>query len=106
MVAVHVEPARVSVRSTIESEIRQIALEHGRTLAPLTDDLRFLESGLDSLSLAILLVRLEDSLGADPFNSGGAIAFPATLGDFVRMYEAYVQSVAAKMSYASGSGFD
>jgi hypothetical protein len=85
----HVEPATTFVRSAIESQLRQVALEHGRTLAPLTDTLKLLESGLDSLSLATLVIRLEDSLGIDPFKSGSAIEFPVTFGDFVRMYEAF-----------------
>ncbi len=79
------------MRSAIEAQIRQIALEHGRTLAPLTDELKLLESGRESLSLAVLVMRLADFLGVDPFNSGSAIAFPTTFGDFVRMYEVYVQ---------------
>jgi len=84
----HVEPATTFVRSAIESQLRQVALEHGRTLAPLTDTLKLLESGLDSLSLATLVIRLEDSLGIDPFKSDSAIEFPVTFGDFVRLYEA------------------
>lgn len=77
----------MSVRSTIESQLLRTAEEHGRTLEPLTDELKLLESGLDSLSFATIVMRLADSLGVDPFNSGIAIEFPATLGDFVRMYE-------------------
>jgi acyl carrier protein len=84
----HVEPATTSVRSAIESQIREVALEHGRTLAPLTDTLKLLESGLDSLSLATVVIRLADSLGIDPFKSDRAIEFPVTFGDFVRVYEA------------------
>jgi acyl carrier protein len=77
----------MSVRSTIESQLLRTAEEHGRTLEPLTDELKLLESGLDSLSLATIVMRLADSLGVEPFSSGIAIEFPATLGDFVRMYE-------------------
>lgn len=77
----------MSVRSTIESHLRRIASEHGRRLEPLTDELKLLESGLDSLSLAIVVMHLADSLGVDPLNGGRSIQFPATLGEFVRMYE-------------------
>ena len=89
------------MRSAIESQIRQIAAEHGRTLAPLTDELKLLESGMDSLSLAILVMRLTDSLGADPFNSGSAIAFPVTLGDFVRVYEAHARPTSRGLTVRS-----
>jgi len=77
----------MSVRSTIESQMQQVAFEHGRTLAALTDELKLLESGLDSLSFAIIVARLEDLLGIDPFSSGDSVPLPVTFGDFVRMYE-------------------
>jgi hypothetical protein len=77
------------VRSEIEWQLRQVALEHGRTLASLTDELKLFESGMDSLSLATLVIRLADSLGIDPFNSGTVIEFPVTFGDLVRIYEAF-----------------
>jgi hypothetical protein len=85
--AAHIRPTTMSVRSVIESQLLRTAQEHGRLLQPLTDELKLLESGLDSLSFAIVVMGLADSLGVDPFNSGTAIEFPVTLGDFVRMYE-------------------
>jgi acyl carrier protein len=77
----------VSVRSTITSEFQQVAIEQDRALAPLSDDLELAQSGLDSLSFAILVARLEDALGIDPFNSTQPSEFPVTFGDFVRLYE-------------------
>jgi Phosphopantetheine attachment site len=77
----------MSVRSTIASQFQQVAQEQDRTLAPLSDDMQLVQSGLDSLSFAIIVARLEDSLGIDPFNASGALEFPVTFGDFVRLYE-------------------
>ena len=77
----------MSVRSTITSQFQQVAKEQDRTLAPLSDDTQLVQSGLDSLSFAIIVARLEDSLGIDPFNASGALEFPVTFGDFVRLYE-------------------
>jgi acyl carrier protein len=77
----------MSVRSTIASQFQQVASEQERTLAPLSEELKLLDSGLDSLSFAIIVARLEDSLGVDPFNSSAAVDFPVTFGDFVRLYE-------------------
>ena len=82
------QPQTLSIRSLITRELQQVAVEHGRTLAPLTDDVKLLESGLDSLSLATVVIRLADALRIDPFESGSAIEFPVTFGDFVRVYEA------------------
>jgi hypothetical protein len=78
------EPQTLSLRYLIARELQEVAVEHGRTLAPLTDELRLLESGLDSLGLAVVVMRLADSLGIDPFDS---VAAPVTFGELVRMYE-------------------
>ncbi len=75
----------MSVRSTITSLFEQVAREQQRTLAPLSDDLKLLQSGLDSLSFALIVARLEDTLGYDPFET--AESFPVTFGDFVKLYE-------------------
>jgi aryl carrier-like protein len=80
----------MSLRSAIESHLRAVAVEHGRTLTPLADELKLLELGLDSLGLGILVMRLADSLGIDPFNSGRTTEFPVTFGDFVRIYETFL----------------
>ncbi len=77
----------MSVRSTVEAQMRQVAAEHGRTLAALCDDLVLLDSGLDSLGFAIVVARLEDELGYDPFATSDDVAFPVTFGDFVRFYD-------------------
>jgi len=67
--------------------MQKIADEQSKKLAPLTDDLNLLESGLDSLCFAILVARLEDELGWDPFSASDDIRYPVTLGDFVSFYE-------------------
>lgn len=77
----------VLVRSTIRSLFEEVAAEQDRKLATLTDDIRLLDCGLDSLSFAIVVARLEDRLGVDPFSSAEAAEFPVTFGDFVRLYE-------------------
>jgi len=77
----------MSVKSEIISEIEQVAKEQKRKLAPLADDLRLVDSGLDSLSFAIVVARLEDKLGFDPFSASEDTHFPVTVGDFVRVYE-------------------
>ena len=81
------EPKRVSVKATITSQFEQVAKEQGRKLAHLSDELRLLDSGLDSLSFALIVVRLEESLGFDPFDVADDVRFPVTFGDFVRLYE-------------------
>lgn len=77
----------MSIKLTIMDQMVQVAREQGRTLAPLRDDLALLDSGLDSLGIAVLVARLEDQLGTDPFTSSEDVQFPVTVGDFVKAYE-------------------
>ena len=73
------------VKATITTLFQEVAREQQRELAPLRDDLNLLQCGLDSLSFALIVARLEDSLGYDPFDT--AESFPVTFGDFVKLYE-------------------
>jgi acyl carrier protein len=77
----------MSVKLTIMQQMEQVAQEHGKILAPLKDDLVLANSGLDSLGFAVLVARLEDTLGVDPFTAAEDAFFPVTLGDFVKVYE-------------------
>jgi acyl carrier protein len=81
----------MTTKLTITSEIEKVASEQRVTLAPLSDDLVLLNSGLDSLCFAILVARLEDTLGVDPFTASDDVSFPVTLGDFVKAYDNAVQ---------------
>ena len=78
----------LSIRDTVLAEITAVAAEHKKTLAPLSDALPLLDSGLDSLCLAVIVARLEESLGTDPFAASDEVAYPVTIGDFVHLYEA------------------
>jgi hypothetical protein len=77
----------MNVRSEIVDQFTQVAREQGTPLAPLTDDLELLNSGLDSLCFAIVVARLEGLLGLDPFSSSEDILFPVTFGEFVKFYD-------------------
>ena len=77
----------MSIRSDITDVFRQVAKEQGKNLAPLSDDLGLLESGLDSLCFAIIVARLEDTLGIDPFSAAEDVGFPVTVGDFIKLYQ-------------------
>ncbi len=77
----------MTIRSTVLTQITQVAAEHDKKLARLTDELPLLESGLDSLCLAVIVARLEDELGVDPFSTADDGVFPVTIGDLVKLYE-------------------
>jgi acyl carrier protein len=77
----------MSVRSEIIAAMRQVAEEQKVTLPPLNDELSLHETGFDSLAFAILVARLEDDLGVDPFTLSEDATFPLTIGDFIQAYE-------------------
>jgi aryl carrier-like protein len=77
----------MDVREVILEQIRQVAAEQGKKLAPLTDETLLLESGLDSLCVAILVANLEDQLGIDPFSMGDDAVLPVTIGEFIEVYQ-------------------
>ena len=79
----------MTVRSTITALFAEIAQEQQRELVPLSDDLKLLDSGLDSLSFALIAARLEETLGFNPFDT--AEHFPVTFGDFVQLYESHAK---------------
>ena len=76
-----------SIRSIIIEQINIIAAQQSKILSALSDDLPLLESGLDSLCIAVLVANLDDELELDPFSGHSNVVFPVTLGDFIRLYE-------------------
>jgi acyl carrier protein len=77
----------MSIRSNILKAMQEIATAQKKTLAPLTDDLALTNSGLDSLCFALLVARLEDETGRDPFSESDEVSFPVTLSEFIALYE-------------------
>lgn len=78
------------IRAVVLHEIEALFAEDGK--APPTtlgDDDVLLETGLDSLGFAVLVTRLEDSLGYDPFTDMDEPVYPRTLGEFVDIYASH-----------------
>ena len=77
----------MSIEIIVRAEFEQVAREHDKVLGRLTNEMALLESGLDSLCFAIIVARLEDRLGLDPFTAAEDVYFPWTLGDFIQFYK-------------------
>jgi acyl carrier protein len=77
----------MSIESDIAALFVEVAQEQNKVLAPMSDELGLLETGLDSLCFAIIVARLDDRLGVDPFSGDDEIDFPVTVGEFVLLYE-------------------
>lgn len=83
-----------AVKSTIVAQFEQVAVDQHRKLARLTDDLKLLDCGLDSLSFAVIVAKLDDEFGVDPFDAEDIARFPATFGEFVKLYEDLIKQAA------------
>lgn len=79
-----------SLESQIAEIYQQVFQEQceGKSPPDLKADSILLETGLDSLGFAILVVRLEETLGFDPFVLSSEAYYPRTFGDFVKFYQA------------------
>lgn len=80
---------RAGVRQAVIEEITALLEEDEKEVPLLQDSDVLLESGLDSLGFAVLVTRLEDSLGYDPFTDMDEPVYPQTLGEFVDVYSSH-----------------
>ena len=78
-----------SVRQSVIEAITTLLEEDELSVPALEDDTVLLETGLDSLGFAVLVTRLEESLGYDPFTLMTEAVYPRTLSDFVTIYETH-----------------
>jgi len=79
----------MSIKETIRATFSRVFSEQveGYQLPIINDDLVLLESGLDSMGFAVLVVELEEVLGFDPFSISEEAFYPSTYGEFVSFYE-------------------
>jgi acyl carrier protein len=76
----------MALRDIIYEAITSVAEQQYKKLAPLSDTLPIMDSGLDSLCIAVLVAKLDDELNLDPFEADDVI-MPVTIGDLVKVYE-------------------
>lgn len=83
---------KVTTPEAIEQNIRTLFAEvyegqnPDETAPSLLDNTVLLETGLDSLGFAILVTRLEEELGFDPFSLAAEAYYPRTFREFVDFY--------------------
>jgi|LakMenEpi03Aug12_release.lakeMendotaPanAssembly.Ray.scaffolds.fasta_scaffold20009_11 acyl carrier protein len=77
----------VDIRTTIVDTISELLFEETGEETVLNENVILLESGLDSLGLAVLIVRLEGILGYDPFTISDTAYYPRTLSELITFYE-------------------
>ncbi len=61
----------------------------GKLILDIDADTVLLASGLDSLGFAILVARLEEEFGYDPFTMMEEPSYPHTFGEFLEIYQRF-----------------
>jgi acyl carrier protein len=83
---------RVDLRAKIIVVFHEVLeARQQQLLCEISDDAILLETGLDSLGFAILVVQLEEELGYDPFAMLEEPVYPKTFGEFVDVYVQFYQ---------------
>jgi acyl carrier protein len=77
----------MKIREKILEVIHEAAAISGGDVGEINDSSVLLESGLDSLGFAILVSRLQEDLGFDPFAEMTDAVYPTTFKEFVNIYE-------------------
>lgn len=78
-----------SAEPVVVRTLEDLLEEDGLDVPELTSATVLLETGLDSLAMAVLVTRLESRLGYDPFSMMSEAAYPRTIGEFVAIYDAH-----------------
>jgi len=78
-----------NLREKITTAIQEVANMRGTEVVDLSDETILLESGLDSLGFAILVAKLEEDLGYDPFVLMDLPVYPRTFNDFIEVYQRF-----------------
>lgn len=77
----------MEIKTTVLDTLSELLYEETGERHVLDAQMVLLESGLDSLGLAVLIVRLEGLLGFDPFTISDSPYYPKTLGELIVFYE-------------------
>lgn len=76
----------MNIRDVIVEELSLLFEEDGLSRPEFVDELVLLSTELDSLGFAVLVARLDERLGYDPFSLMTEPVYPQTLGEFVEIY--------------------
>lgn len=78
------------IENVIREQFKEVMETMGLSMRQqLTDDAVLLETGMDSLGFAVLVARLEQELGYDPFVLFDSPIYPRIFREFVDIYEEF-----------------
>lgn len=88
----------MDTRSIILNELVALFEEDDLEMPEFQDHTLLLDTDLDSLGFAVLVTRLEERLGYDPFSLMDEAVYPATFKEFVDVYERFSPEAAPASS--------
>ena len=74
------------IRQIVIHEIADLLKKEGVVCTGDSLNLGVMEIGVDSLTYAVLVARIESKTGRDPFTEDPSRAYPKLLSDFVNAY--------------------
>lgn len=77
----------IDIRNQVIKEIAEVFSAEGVEFDESMLSRPVMEIGVDSLAYAILVARLEQKFGQDPFTTNPELGYPELLEDFVKAYE-------------------
>lgn len=80
------DPQLEPIRLVILEEMATLLEEAERPIPEFSDGDILLETGMDSLDFAVLITRLEERLGFDPFTEMEDPIYPQTVGELTTIY--------------------
>ena len=92
---------RESVRDLVVAEIERLLSEEGVESPSLPDSADLLVAGVDSLGFAVLITRLEEALGVDPFLAIETAEMPRTVADLVELYTTTLSRASTHLPHAT-----
>lgn len=75
-----------NLRSIVVAELHTLLEEEGNPRETLVGDDSLVGIGIDSLAFAVLITRLEEALGFDPFMAIEQGGLPRTVNELVELY--------------------
>lgn len=79
-----------TIKNVIKTQFREVVESMNLSIRQqLTDGVVLLETGMDSLGFAVLVARLEQEFGYDPFVLLDSPVYPKTFLEFVNIYEQF-----------------
>jgi len=76
----------MDIRTVILEQLAELFEEDELPMPEFHDDTVLLETDLDSLGFAVLVTRLDEGLGYDPFSMMDEPVYPTTFKGFVDVY--------------------